>query len=132
MNEQVAKALAKQEAKREKKLLRKKAWDELYYKKPKEGEEDPTLIQEIKQAKKNLGKERNNGESSANQTTMELWNTPSFHIIFVNASAGLCSNWKNTVTASAGDRGSGVFLNVKQIKTWFGCCLLCSLFYFSF
>ena len=56
MNEQVAKALAKQEAKREKKLLRKKAWDELYYKKPKEGEEDPTLIQEIKQAKKNLGK----------------------------------------------------------------------------
>ena len=42
MNEQVAKALAKQEAKREKKLLRKKAWDELHYKKPKDGEEDPT------------------------------------------------------------------------------------------
>ena len=55
MNEQVAKALAKQEAKREKKLMRKKEWDELYYKKPKEGEEDPTLIEEIKQAKKNLG-----------------------------------------------------------------------------
>ena len=42
INEQVAKALAKQEAKREKKLLRKKAWDELHYKKPKDGEEDPT------------------------------------------------------------------------------------------
>ena len=55
MNEQVAKALAKQEAKRERKLMRKKEWDELYYKKPKEGEEDPTLIEEIKQAKKNLG-----------------------------------------------------------------------------
>lgn len=55
MNEQVAKALAKQEAKREKKLLRKKAWDELHYKKPKDGEEDPTLIEEIKQAKRNLG-----------------------------------------------------------------------------
>ena len=55
LNEQVAKALAKQEAKREKKMTRKKAWDELYYRKPKEGEEDPTLIEEIKQAKKNLG-----------------------------------------------------------------------------
>ena len=55
MNEQVAKALAKQEAKREKKLMRKKEWDELFYRKPKEGEEDPTLIEEIKQAKKNLG-----------------------------------------------------------------------------
>ena len=32
MNEQVAKALAKQEAKREKKLQRKKDWDDLYYK----------------------------------------------------------------------------------------------------
>ena len=52
MNEQVAKSLAKQEAKREKKLLRKKAWDELHYKKPKDGEEDPTLIEEIKQAKR--------------------------------------------------------------------------------
>ena len=32
MNEQVAKALAKQEAKREKKLQRKKDWDDLFYK----------------------------------------------------------------------------------------------------
>ena len=55
MNEQVAKALAKQEAKREKKLQRKKEWDELFYRKPKEGEEDPTLIEEINQAKKNMG-----------------------------------------------------------------------------
>ena len=31
LNEQVAKALAKQEAKREKKMARKKEWDELYY-----------------------------------------------------------------------------------------------------
>ena len=68
----MAKALAKQEAKREKKMTRKKEWDELYYRldslklnytsiqllqsrKPKEGEEDPTLIEEINQAKKNMG-----------------------------------------------------------------------------
>ena len=55
LNEQVAKALAKQEAKREKKTARKKEWDELVYRKPKEGEEDPTLIEEINQAKKNMG-----------------------------------------------------------------------------
>ena len=44
MNEQVAKALAKQEAKREKKLMRKKEWDELYYKKPKEAITNPDEI----------------------------------------------------------------------------------------
>ena len=55
MNEQVAKALAKQEAKRERKLARKKEWDELHYRKPKEGEEDPTLIEEINQARMNMG-----------------------------------------------------------------------------
>lgn len=54
-NDRVLKALSKQEEKREKKLQRNREWDELYSRKPRDTDEDPTLIEEIKQARENIG-----------------------------------------------------------------------------
>ena len=55
VNEKVLKVLAKQEEKREKKMQRKKEWDDLYSRKPKETDEDPSLVEEIQYAKENIG-----------------------------------------------------------------------------
>ena len=54
-NGRILKALNKQEDKREKKLLRKREWDDLYNRKPRENDEDPTLVEEFKHAKENMG-----------------------------------------------------------------------------
>jgi hypothetical protein len=55
VNEKVLKILAKQEEKREKKMQRKKEWDDLYSRKPKETDEDPSLVEEICYARANIG-----------------------------------------------------------------------------
>ena len=55
VNEKVLKLLAKQEEKREKKMQRKREWDDLYSRKPKETDEDPSLVEEILYAKENIG-----------------------------------------------------------------------------
>jgi WD40 repeat protein len=54
-NTRILKALSKQEEKREKKLQRKREWDELNMRKPKESDEDPSLIEEIRYARENIG-----------------------------------------------------------------------------
>ena len=54
-NDRIIKALSKQEEKREKKMHRKREWDELHSRKPRESDEDPTLIAEIKHARENIG-----------------------------------------------------------------------------
>ena len=54
-NERILKALNKQEERRERKLHRKREWDDLYSRKPRESDEDPTLIEEIQQARENIG-----------------------------------------------------------------------------
>ena len=54
-NERILKALSKQEIRREKKMQRKREWDDLYSRKPRESDEDPTLIEEIQQARENIG-----------------------------------------------------------------------------
>ena len=54
-NTRILKAISKQEEKREKKLQRKREWDELNMRKPKESDEDPSLIEEISFARENIG-----------------------------------------------------------------------------
>jgi WD40 repeat protein len=55
VNEKILKILAKQEEKRERKMQRKREWDDLYSRKPKETDEDPTLVEEIQHARENIG-----------------------------------------------------------------------------
>jgi hypothetical protein len=55
VNEKILKVLAKQEEKRERKMQRKREWDDLYSRKPKETDEDPSLVEEIAYARENIG-----------------------------------------------------------------------------
>lgn len=55
LDAKIVKALKKQEEKREKRTTRKKEFQELYTRKPKEGEEDPVLVEEIRKARENVG-----------------------------------------------------------------------------
>ena len=55
LDAKIVKALKKQEEKREKRTQRKKEYQELYVRKPKEGEEDPVLVEEIRKARDNVG-----------------------------------------------------------------------------